>query len=77
MVAAQNVPPFTRDPAPAGEIAYGEDTYAAIFGSLRQAPADRPFVIGQLGQSLDGRIGALTCTDLLPYGPTPFLGEPS
>ena len=60
MVAAQNVPPFTRDPAPAGEIAYGEDTYAAIFGSLRQAPADRPFVIGQLGQSLDGRIATRT-----------------
>ena len=31
-------------------------TYDAIIGSLRDAPAGRPFVVGQLGQSLDGRI---------------------
>jgi diaminohydroxyphosphoribosylaminopyrimidine deaminase/5-amino-6-(5-phosphoribosylamino)uracil reductase len=35
-------------------------TYDAIIGSLREAPADRPYVIGQLGQSLDGRIATLT-----------------
>lgn len=28
----------------------------AIFRPIRQAPTDRPFVIAQLGQSLDGRI---------------------
>jgi diaminohydroxyphosphoribosylaminopyrimidine deaminase / 5-amino-6-(5-phosphoribosylamino)uracil reductase len=36
------------------------DTYDAIIGSLRDAPSDRPFVIGQLGQSLDGRIATMT-----------------
>lgn len=35
-------------------------TYAEIIGSLRDAPADKPFVIGQLGQSLDGRIATPT-----------------
>lgn len=32
----------------------------AIFGPIRQAAADRPFVIAQLGQSLDGRIATVT-----------------
>lgn len=36
------------------------DTYDAIIGSLRDAPSDRPFVLGQLGQSLDGRIATPT-----------------
>lgn len=35
-------------------------TYDEIIGSLRDAPADRPYVIGQLGQSLDGRIATAT-----------------
>lgn len=35
-------------------------TYDDIFGSLREAPATRPYVIGQLGQSLDGRIATVT-----------------
>lgn len=35
-------------------------TYDAIIGSLREASADRPYLIGQLGQSLDGRIATLT-----------------
>ena len=41
------------------ERASGEtdpSTYDAIIGSLRDAPAGRSFVVGQLGQSLDGRI---------------------
>lgn len=38
----------------------GTCAYAAMFGSLHEAPADRPFVIGQLGQSLDGRIATRT-----------------
>ena len=33
---------------------------ARIFAPIRQAPTDRPFVIGQLGQSLDGRIATLS-----------------
>ncbi len=36
------------------------DTYEEIIGSLRDAPTDRPYVIGQLGQSLDGRIATFT-----------------
>lgn len=35
-------------------------TYDAIIGSLRDAPAARSFVVGQLGQSLDGRIATTT-----------------
>jgi len=35
-------------------------TYEDIIGSLRRAPPDRPFVVGQLGQSLDGRIATVT-----------------
>lgn len=35
-------------------------TYDEIFGSLRNAPPTRPYVIGQLGQSLDGRIATVT-----------------
>lgn len=35
-------------------------TYDAIIGSLREAAADRPYVVGQLGQSLDGRIATFT-----------------
>lgn len=35
-------------------------TYDEIFGSLREAPMSRPYVIGQLGQSLDGRIATVT-----------------
>ena len=31
-----------------------------ILAPIRQAPPDRPFVIGQLGQSLDGRIATLS-----------------
>jgi riboflavin-specific deaminase-like protein len=30
------------------------------FDALRRAPGDRPFVIGQLGQSLDGRIATVS-----------------
>lgn len=41
-------------------MASKEPTYEAIIGSLREAPADRPFVVGQLGQSLDGRIATRT-----------------
>ena len=53
------------DPAPPGSAAPeraddGLDTHAPMFGSLRRAPADRPFVIGQLGQTLDGRIATRT-----------------
>jgi len=52
-------------PAPPGSAAPASaddrlDTYAHMFGSLREAPADRPFVIGQLGQTLDGRIATRT-----------------
>jgi diaminohydroxyphosphoribosylaminopyrimidine deaminase / 5-amino-6-(5-phosphoribosylamino)uracil reductase len=35
-------------------------TYDDIIGSLRDAPRGRPFVIGQLGQSLDGRIATVS-----------------
>lgn len=41
-------------------MAASSSTYEAIIGSLREAPADRPFVVGQLGQSLDGRIATQT-----------------
>ncbi|MFN0218292.1 MAG: RibD family protein [Hyphomicrobium sp.] len=34
--------------------------YDAIFAPFDAAPADRPFVVAQLGQSLDGRIATLT-----------------
>jgi diaminohydroxyphosphoribosylaminopyrimidine deaminase/5-amino-6-(5-phosphoribosylamino)uracil reductase len=34
--------------------------YDEIFEPIRQAAADRPFVVGQLGQSLDGRIATVT-----------------
>jgi riboflavin-specific deaminase-like protein len=34
-------------------------TYDAIIGSLRDAPAGRSYVVGQLGQSLDGRIATV------------------
>mgnify|MGYP000676818670 CR=1 FL=1 len=60
MVAAEDSPPLSREPTFAGENPCGEGTYEAIFGSLREAPADRPFVVGQLGQSLDGRIATRT-----------------
>ncbi len=55
------VPPQQALPSPpiAGE-AIINITYTAIFRSLHEAPAGRPFVIGQLGQSLDGRIATLT-----------------
>ncbi len=43
-----------------GGAVHGSDTYAAVFGSLRAASADRPFVVGQLGQTLDGRIATRT-----------------
>ena len=35
-------------------------TYDDFFGSLRDAPENQPYVIGQLGQSLDGRIATVT-----------------
>jgi riboflavin-specific deaminase-like protein len=35
-------------------------TYEDFFGSLRDAPENQPYVIGQLGQSLDGRIATVT-----------------
>lgn len=34
--------------------------YSDIFLPLLNAPADRPFVVAQLGQSLDGRIATMT-----------------
>ena len=34
--------------------------YDDIFLPLLNAPADRPFVVAQLGQSLDGRIATIT-----------------
>lgn len=36
------------------------DAYDEILASVRDAPADRPYVVGQLGQSLDGRIATVT-----------------
>ena len=33
--------------------------YSDIFLPLLNAPADRPFVVAQLGQSLDGRIATI------------------
>lgn len=32
----------------------------AIFAPFREAPPERPFVVGQLGQSLDGRIATMS-----------------
>lgn len=44
-----------------GDITQADpDVYGAIMRSLADAPADRPYVIGQLGQSLDGRIATAT-----------------
>lgn len=54
--AAQSSPGAPAGAGPGDRL----DTYPAIFGSLREAPADRPFVIGQLGQTLDGRIATRT-----------------
>ena len=36
------------------------DLYHEIFTPMRIAAADRPYVIGQLGQSLDGRVATLS-----------------
>jgi diaminohydroxyphosphoribosylaminopyrimidine deaminase/5-amino-6-(5-phosphoribosylamino)uracil reductase len=47
-------------------IAFGLDwarpvsPFQDVFAPFREAPADRPFVVGQLGQSLDGRIATLS-----------------
>lgn len=38
----------------------GSARLAAIFAPILAAPADRPFVVAQLGQSLDGRIATET-----------------
>ena len=35
-------------------------SYDAIFARIAEAPADRPYVVGQIGQSLDGRIATST-----------------
>jgi len=40
--------------------ARGIPQYDDIFEPIRNAPSDRPFVVAQLGQSLDGRIATLT-----------------
>lgn len=42
-----------------GEMPHHPTTDAAI-GRVMQAPRDRPFVVAQLGQSLDGRIATLS-----------------
>ncbi|MDB5572316.1 MAG: deaminase [Hyphomicrobiales bacterium] len=55
------VPPQQALPSPSfADEANSSDTYTAIFRSLHDAPPGRPFVVGQLGQSLDGRIATLT-----------------
>jgi diaminohydroxyphosphoribosylaminopyrimidine deaminase/5-amino-6-(5-phosphoribosylamino)uracil reductase len=49
-----------------GAVAEGRAGYhehqedADMFAPIRNAPADRPFVVAQLGQSLDGRIATLS-----------------
>jgi riboflavin-specific deaminase-like protein len=37
-----------------------DDSYRRILAAVEEAPADRPFVVAQLGQSLDGRIATPT-----------------
>ena len=37
-----------------------DSTFADPFGPIARAPLDRPFVVAQLGQSLDGRIATVT-----------------
>lgn len=36
------------------------DMFTSLFDEIRSTPSDRPFVIAQLGQSLDGRIATST-----------------
>jgi diaminohydroxyphosphoribosylaminopyrimidine deaminase / 5-amino-6-(5-phosphoribosylamino)uracil reductase len=36
------------------------DTWSTVFACFRQGSAEEPFVVAQLGQSLDGRIATLT-----------------
>lgn len=58
----------TKNLAGAQNLASGRPTvsqlrqprYEDIFVPLLNAPADRPFVVAQLGQSLDGRIATIT-----------------
>ena len=43
---------------------------AAIFAPIRSAPPERPFIVAQLGQSLDGRIATLNGDSRWINGPS-------
>lgn len=52
----------TKNPAPRRNAvrALRRPRYSDIFLPILNAPADRPFVVAQLGQSLDGRIATIS-----------------
>jgi riboflavin-specific deaminase-like protein len=45
------------------------EPWESVFGALRATPADRPMVVGQIGQSLDGRIATLSGHSCYINGP--------
>lgn len=48
------------DLSPAAYAAEASPDLARVFDPLRQAPRERPYVIAQIGQSLDGRIATVS-----------------
>ncbi|HMK89573.1 MAG TPA: RibD family protein, partial [Methylocystis sp.] len=47
-------------PSNAGRPGVEPPLYREVFAPLREAPRDRPFVVAQIGQSLDGRIATVS-----------------
>ena len=57
------VPRLIRSGKPLGE------PWESLFGALRPTPSGRPMAVGQIGQSLDGRIATLTGDSCSINGP--------